>query len=258
MICTPKLSARISLLLALFLGSLAPAQTGTPTTTPFATVLDGSPATWAIGTAHVANATLTLVHTTSTRAINLTGLANGGAYVLLLKQDSTGGAAATLGSGCTWYQARWAGYAPLTTLALTTSASAVNVLAFIYDGTNCYANLGPVTLPGVSFSTVTDGSPATWAVGSAQVASATLTLAHATGTRAINLTGLVNGGTYVLILKQDSTGGAAATLGSGCTWYQSGASGYTALTTLALTTTASAINILAFAYDGTYCYANLH
>jgi hypothetical protein len=108
-----------------------------------------------------------------------------------------------------------------------------------------------------SFSTLTDGSSVTWAIGSALLANSTLTLVHTTATRSINLTGLVNGGTYVVVLKQDSTGGAAATLGTGCTWYQGGSSGFIASTTLALTTTASAINILAFVYDGTNCYANL-
>jgi hypothetical protein len=67
----------------------------------------------------------------------------------------------------------------------------------------------------------------------------------------------VNGGSYVLVLKQDSTGGATATLGTGCTWFQGGSAGFTASTTLTLTTTASAINILAFTYDGANCYSNL-
>jgi len=108
-----------------------------------------------------------------------------------------------------------------------------------------------------TFSNQTDGATVTWAIGSAVIANASLTMVHTTSTRALNLTGLVNGGSYVIIFKQDSTGGAAATLGTGCTWFQGGSSGYTALTTLALTTTASAINILAFTYDGTNCYANL-
>jgi hypothetical protein len=108
-----------------------------------------------------------------------------------------------------------------------------------------------------AFASQTDSSSVTWAIGSALIANASLTMAHTTSTRAINLTGLVNGGSYVVILKQDSTGGAAATLGTGCTWFQGGSSGFTALTTLALTTTASAINILAFTYDGTNCYGNL-
>jgi hypothetical protein len=53
-----------------------------------------------------------------------------------------------------------------------------------------------------------------------------------------------------------SSGGAAATLGTGCTWYQGGAAGFTASTTLSLTTTASAINAFVFIYDGTNCYGN--
>ena len=81
-------------------------------------------------------------------------------------------------------------------------------------------------------------------------------LPHTTATRSLNVTGLVNGGTYAVLFKQDSTGGAAATLGTGCTWYQGGAAGFTASTTLSLTTTASAINAFVFIYDGTNCYGN--
>jgi phage protein D len=114
-------------------------------------------------------------------------------------------------------------------------------------------------LPSPAFSILTDGSTVTWAINSATLANATLTLNHATASRTINLTGLVSGGTYLLVFKQDSTGGATATLGTGATWYQGGAAGagYTPSTTLALTTTANAINILAFTYDGTNAYANL-
>lgn len=112
-------------------------------------------------------------------------------------------------------------------------------------------------LPSAAFTTLTDSSAVTWAIGSASLANATLTLSHTTTTRTINVTGLVSGGTYLLILKQDSTGGATATLGTGATWYQGSTTGYKPLTTLALTTTANAINILAFTYDGVNCYANL-
>lgn len=108
-----------------------------------------------------------------------------------------------------------------------------------------------------AFTTQTDSASVTWAISSALIASTSLTMVHTTSTRALNLTGLVNGGSYTIIFKQDSTGGAAATLGTGCTWYQGGSSGFTALTTLALTTTANAINILSFIYDGTNCYGNL-
>lgn len=109
--------------------------------------------------------------------------------------------------------------------------------------------------PSTTFVTLTDGATVAWAAGAS--GNSALAMNHTTATRAINVSGLVSGGSYVLALKQDATGGAAATLGTGCTWYQGGATGYTALTTLTLTTTANAINILAFTYDGTNCYANL-
>jgi hypothetical protein len=108
-----------------------------------------------------------------------------------------------------------------------------------------------------AFSTLTDVTSVTWNAATALIANAELTLVHTTTTRSINLLGLLNGGFYTLVMKQDSTGGAAATLGTGCTWLVGGSTGFTASTTLALTTTASATNILAFTYDGTTCYANL-
>lgn len=108
-----------------------------------------------------------------------------------------------------------------------------------------------------AFGTLTDSGTVSWGIASAPVASATLTLVHTTSSRTINVSGLVNNGSYILVLKQDSTGGAAATLGTGCTWFQGGTAGFTAVTSLDLTATASAINVLAFVYDGTNCYANL-
>jgi hypothetical protein len=135
------------------------------------------------------------------------------------------------------------------------SASAFGVTKV--DGTTVTAASGVISVAAPTFSTLTDSASVTWAIGSAIVVNSRLTLVHTTATRAINLTGLVNGGSYVVVLKQDSTGGAAATLGTGCTWLQGGSAGFTASTTLALTTTANAVNILAFIYDGTNCYANL-
>jgi hypothetical protein len=82
-------------------------------------------------------------------------------------------------------------------------------------------------------------------------------MAHGTSTRALNITSPVAGAVYNIVLKQDSTGGAVATGGTGCTWYIGGSAGFTASTTFAVTTTAIAINILSFYYDGTNCYANL-
>jgi hypothetical protein len=134
------------------------------------------------------------------------------------------------------------------------SASAFGVVKV--DGTTLTASSGVISAAAPTFSTLTDSASVPWAIGSAIVANSTLTLVHTTSTRALNLTGLVNGGSYVVVFKQDSTGGAAATLGTGCTWLQGGSTGFTTLTTLALTTSGSATNILAFTYDGTNCYAN--
>jgi hypothetical protein len=108
------------------------------------------------------------------------------------------------------------------------------------------------------FVPLTDGAPVTWGISSVANASATLTMVHTTTTRAINVSGQVNNGNYLLVLKQDSTGGAQATLGTGCTWVvHSSTGGYTSGTALPLVTTALAINILTFTYDGTTCYVNV-
>jgi hypothetical protein len=115
----------------------------------------------------------------------------------------------------------------------------------------------PVLWTAVPFTALTDSATVTWAVGSQSADNKILNMAHGTATRVLNVTGLVNGGNYVVVFNQDSTGGATATLGSGCTWLQGGANGFTALTTLAtMTTTPLGSNMLAFTYDGTNCRAN--
>jgi len=108
-----------------------------------------------------------------------------------------------------------------------------------------------------AFATLTDGAAVTLATAGAAQSNAMLTLSHSTATRTLNLSGLSSGAQVMVILKQDSTGGAALTLGSGCAWYLSTDSGYTASTAPSLTTTAGAINILSAVYDGTNCYGYL-
>ncbi|MCU1251545.1 MAG: Collagen triple helix repeat-containing protein [Edaphobacter sp.] len=202
----------------------------------------GSAATISVGTvttgAPASSATVSNSGTTSGAVLNFTipqGLAGA--------TGSTGsnGSAATVSVGTVTALAPGA-----TPTVSNTGSSSAAVLAF-----------GIPSAGTPTFSSLTDSASVTWAIGSAIVANSTLTLVHTTGTRALNLTGLVNGGSYVVVLKQDSTGGAAATLGTGCTWFQGGSAGFTASTTLALTTTASTVNILAFIYDGSNCYANL-
>lgn len=100
------------------------------------------------------------------------------------------------------------------------------------------------TLYSVSaFPTLTDASPIAWNLLSQVVTNAAVTLAHATGTRALNITNPAIGGLYTLEAIQDGTGGATFTLGTGCTWIGS----------ITVATGANAINTMVFTYDGTNC-----
>lgn len=101
----------------------------------------------------------------------------------------------------------------------------------------------------VAPATLTDGATITWAIAGVTIANATVTIA---GNRTLNITGPVTGGTYILRLVQGSGGSHTLALGTGCTWKVSGG-GSGAITP---STAASAIDILAFYYDGTNCYAN--
>lgn len=109
-----------------------------------------------------------------------------------------------------------------------------------------------------SFASQTDGATVTWAIASVKCANASLTFTVHSGSRTLNLTGLASGGSYVLELTQDATGGEGLTLGTGCTWKVSvPGSGYSG-STVTPQTGAGAIDVLAFTYDGTRCFANFN
>lgn len=122
-------------------GAVATATATNLVCTPgsFAAQTDGATVTWAIGNSICANASLTFTTHGGSRTLNLTGLVNGGSYQIWLKQDATGGEGLTLGTGCTWKVINGGSGA----ITLSSAANAVDFLAFTYDGTNCYANLGP-------------------------------------------------------------------------------------------------------------------
>jgi len=96
----------------------------------------------------------------------------------------------------------------------------------------------------------------TLATGGAYQTNGTVALSHLS-TTTINVTGLVSGAAFNLLLTQDSTGGDTLTLGTGCTWKAGTNAGFVASTTPALTAVASGINILSAIYDGTYCWYNV-
>jgi hypothetical protein len=129
-----------------------------------------------------------------------------------------------------------------------------------FDGTNWLAQASGVdplgnknTCNPTVFGTLTDAAPVVWNANSIKCYNESLTFTVHGGSRTINLSNLVNGGSYVLKLIQDGTGGENLTGGTGCTWKQLGGGG----STFTLTGTASALDILTFTYDGTNCIANL-
>jgi hypothetical protein len=143
------------------------------------------------------------------------------------------------------------------TLAITRSTQTANtVLAGPSSGsaaTPAYRALVAADIPVPAYTTLTDGATVTWATAGAAVSSAILTMVHTTATRAISLTGIVSGCSGTLIIKQDSTGGAAMTLGTNSGAYVNkvinGGAG-----AILITAAANAIDIWAWTYDGTNVY----
>jgi hypothetical protein len=117
---------------------------------------------------------------------------------------------------------------------------------------NSKAATAVTCVPG-SFVAQTDGTTVTWAIANQPCANASLVFTADGGSRTLNLTGLVNGGSYVLTIQQDASGtGEGLILGSGCVWKVSG-NGGGAITP---STGANAIDVLSFTYDGANCYLN--
>jgi len=103
--------------------------------------------------------------------------------------------------------------------------------------------------PASPLFTLSDASPIAWDTSQNQNLD-TVTLAHTTATRALNVTNLDKGGIYYLEVLQDGTGGAALTPGTGCTWLIPGG---TSSGSFNVTTTANARDLIRFVYDGTRC-----
>lgn len=146
----------------------------------------------------------------------------------------------------------------LNTTAIATSTDITAVLpAFTGD---CTTSAGAVaTNCAKAQTTLTDSSSVTWAVSGVQ-SNAVLTGAHATATRALNLSGIATGDYLTLIYLQDSTGGAYLTGGTGCTWKVKSTSGYgfTATSTFfASAPAASQQDLIKIYYDGTYCWTGV-
>lgn len=103
--------------------------------TTFDSQTDAATITWAIASVLNAQATVTLG---GNRTLNITNPVVGGNYVFKITQDGTGSRTLTKGSGCTWKELG----SSAATFGLSTAASAIDVLTFTYDGTNCLASVG--------------------------------------------------------------------------------------------------------------------
>jgi hypothetical protein len=111
----------------------------------------------------------------------------------------------------------------------------------------------------VAFTAPTISSyAATIATGGAALTNAQVQLAAAS-TTTINVSGLVSGASFNIVLTQDATGGNTVTLGAGCTWKAGTNAGFVTSTTPALTAAANGVNILSTIYNGLtgVCYYNV-
>lgn len=105
----------------------------------------------------------------------------------------------------------------------------------------------PITPPNsFAFVPLSDEPTIAWNIGNLEVANAMVTIS---GNRTLNLTGALSGGSYILIIEQDSVGSWTLTLPG--SWRFEGGGG------LVLSTAPGAIDLLAFTFDGTNYYATL-
>ena len=130
-----------------------------------------------------------------------------------------------------------------TALGVPTGTSGA-VLGFL-DGVNTISGVWNATAQQYfTATTLTDAMNISWNLDSAQFTSVTLA-----GNRTLNdPTNMRNGGSYLLIVKQDAMGSRTLAYGSAYKWPGGNVP--------VLTTTANAIDILTFVSDGTSMYGN--
>lgn len=181
--------------------------------------------------------------TAAVTSVTFTSPSAGAKFSIVWLQDGTGGRTLTHAGS-----------------ALNTCETAISLIASKYteqfyevaaDGTTIYGVGCPSNDPGFPVTTLTDAATITWAIGSLHDAVATVTLG---GNRTLNITNPVITGNYVLKVIQDGTGTRTLTPGTGCTWLVLGGTGGG---TFAISTAASAKDILAFYYDGTSCFVTV-
>lgn len=99
----------------------------------FAGLTDGVTITWTFAGAQSLNHTVTLA---GNRTLAISGATNGATGVLIVKQDATGSRTLTLPAGSKVVNAGGGA------VTLSTAANAVDILSFVYDGTNYWWTIG--------------------------------------------------------------------------------------------------------------------
>jgi hypothetical protein len=122
----------------LALSTVAIANGGTNTTSPGpSAITDAATLTFDAGSALIASRTVLFTVHSGSRTLNAINMVTGGQYVGIFTQDSSGtGEGLTLGTGCTW-KVSGSGAGAVTP---STGANKTDILAWYYDGTNCWAN----------------------------------------------------------------------------------------------------------------------
>jgi hypothetical protein len=188
-------------------GVLSATSVNTPiyASTPQA-LTDGATITWnpALGL----NASVTLA---GNRTLSFSSTPPAGAYgTLVVTQDATGSRTITLPSTAN----KVLGSTSTTTIALSTAASAKDILNFYYDGTNCYWNIGQgygTAASSSSTTNLTTSVTGTLPVANGGTGATTLTgIIKGTGTS--SLTAAVAGTDYQAPLTLSTNGTGAATL----------------------------------------------
>jgi hypothetical protein len=150
----------------------SPTFTGTATAPIFAStpqaLTDGTTIDW--NPAQGLNASVTLG---GNRTLSFTSTPTAGAYgTLVVTQDGTGSRTITLPSTTN----KILGSTSTTTIALSTAASAKDILNFYYDGTNCYWNIGQGYGTAAASSTTTNITLTTTGTGAATLSGTTLNI----------------------------------------------------------------------------------
>jgi hypothetical protein len=99
----------------------------------FETLTDGATVTWAFAGDRIRNAVVTLG---GNRALSITGAVNGSTGTLIVKEDGTGSRTLSLPAGSKVIST---GAGAVT---LSTGANKIDILTFVYDGTNYFWTIG--------------------------------------------------------------------------------------------------------------------